>query len=53
MFYSNCDLWTQYSKNPHKRAGVLGVQADFVLINGFFLQIQPENVLKVFLKSFL
>jgi len=39
-----------YSKNPHKRRHVLGFQADFVWC---FLQNQPENVLKVFLKLFL
>ena len=42
-----------YSKNPHKRTGVLGVQSGFVLLNRVFSENQPENVLQVFSKLFL
>ena len=44
--FSDTIMKKLYSKTPHKRTGILGVQADFVLIH---LQNQPENVLKVFL----
>ena len=30
------EVLVMYSNNPHKRTGVLGVQADFVLINWVF-----------------
>ena len=52
-FVSLCWWFEWYSKNPHKRTDVLGVQADFFSCIGCFLQDQPENVLQVFLKSFL
>ena len=29
-------LQLRYNKTPHKRTGILGVQADFVLIHGVF-----------------
>ena len=33
IFKQNFFLVQEYSKNPHKGTGVLGVQADFVLID--------------------
>ena len=46
-------LATIYSKNPHKRTRFLGFRLILFLYIGCFLQNQPENVLKVFVKLFL
>ena len=42
-----------YSKEPHKRTRLFQFRLILFLYTGIFLQNQPEDVLKAFLKLFL
>ena len=49
-----CMVWyVRYSKNPHIEQVFWGFRLILFLYIGCFLQNQPENVFKVFLKLFL